>query len=56
VFGSRLSGGGFGGSAILLVNMDHLDKVLKDLTEKYSGTKFEVSFVLPSDGAIVIRA
>ena len=55
MYGARLSGGGFGGSAILLVNVDDLEKVMKQLKEKYAGTKFEVSFVLPSDGAVVIK-
>ncbi len=57
VLGARLSGGGFGGSAILLLEKQNLDSVAMALEKAYVekiGHPAEIRTVLPSDGARMV--
>jgi len=55
VLGARLSGGGFGGSTVLLVKKSDIEKVKKDLQQALKGTNYEVFAVLPKAGAKIIK-
>ncbi|KAJ7316031.1 hypothetical protein JRQ81_002193 [Phrynocephalus forsythii] len=50
VYGSRMTGGGFGGCTVTLLESGAAEKVLKHIKEKYSGTA-TFYFTKPSDGA-----
>lgn len=57
VLGARLSGGGFGGSAVVLVNACDADAAAKAIAEKYhaaTGKDCEVSRIQPSQGASIV--
>ncbi|GAA4957127.1 galactokinase [Streptomonospora halophila] len=56
--GARMTGGGFGGSAIALVPEDRLDRVGKAVTEAFAGHGFQAPALraaLPSPGARRLR-
>ncbi|PRP83950.1 galactokinase [Planoprotostelium fungivorum] len=58
VLGARLSGGGFGGAALLLIESKYKDEVKKAVEEKYKQshqTTVEVSVIVPSDGALLFE-
>ncbi|XP_062979297.1 galactokinase [Elgaria multicarinata webbii] len=52
VYGSRMTGGGFGGCTVTLLESGVAEKVLRHIKEKYSGTA-TFYFTKPSDGAKV---
>ncbi|XP_007429484.1 galactokinase [Python bivittatus] len=52
VYGSRMTGGGFGGSTVTLLESGAAEKVLKRIKEKYSRTA-TFYFTKPADGAQV---
>ncbi|XP_076031252.1 galactokinase-like isoform X2 [Oratosquilla oratoria] len=54
VFGSRLTGGGFGGCTITVVKQDSVDAVMSHIKEKYRGTP---TFYVcqPSEGARILQ-
>lgn len=54
VLGSRMTGGGFGGCTVTLVNKENVNEVVENVKTKYSGSP---SFYLavPSDGARVLK-
>ena len=57
VLGARLSGGGFGGSVVVLVRSTDADAVTKVIAEGYSvktGKACDVSRIQPSQGAAVV--
>lgn len=57
VMGARLSGGGFGGSAVLLVHPDKVDDVIAALNEPYKqtfGHECAAHRILPSEGACLL--
>ncbi|XP_060620655.2 galactokinase isoform X1 [Anolis sagrei] len=54
VYGSRMTGGGFGGCTVTLLESGAAEKVVKHIKEKYSGTP-TFYFSKPSDGAKVHR-
>jgi galactokinase len=54
-YGARLSGGGFGGSAVILVHKDNVEAVKTLLEDKFKGTNYELSVVKPSGGATFIH-
>lgn len=57
VLGARLSGGGFGGSAVVLVHPDDVEKVSAALSAAYAeahGQPCDISVVEPSGGACVV--
>ncbi|MFC1497052.1 galactokinase [Verrucomicrobiota bacterium] len=57
VMGARLSGGGFGGSAVLLVHprdVDVVSKAVNSAYEKVHGHPCEISVIKPSDGATLL--
>jgi len=58
VLGARLSGGGFGGAALLLIEVEHKEEVKSSIeaayAKKHSGEKVEVSVIIPSQGAQLI--
>lgn len=57
VFGARLSGGGFGGSAVLLIEKRHAEEISADLSIRYNRIfpkAFIPRFIEASDGACVI--
>lgn len=54
VLGARLSGGGFGGSAVVLVKRRHAAQATKQLAAEYaglSGKQCAIMTIVPSDGA-----
>ncbi|XP_026172156.1 galactokinase [Mastacembelus armatus] len=54
VFGSRMTGGGFGGCTVTLLQAQAVDRTMLHIKERYSGTPtFYVT--VPSDGARVLR-
>lgn len=57
VLGARLSGGGFGGSAVLLVTPKYAGAIAESIAAGYArrfGHKCDVRLILPSDGARLI--
>jgi hypothetical protein len=57
VYGSRMTGGGFGGCTVSLVDPDHVEAVESAMSENYTkqtGLKCEIYRALPSAGAGVI--
>ena len=59
VLGARLSGGGFGGSAILLIQTDLADAICTTLDtelERILGYKCALQLVHPADGAHILAA
>lgn len=59
VLGARLSGGGFGGSVVVLVHPGDADAIGKGLAlafQKAVGRACEVRVVAPSDGAAVLQS
>jgi galactokinase len=57
VYGARLSGGGFGGSVVVLVDRQHLDSVINQLSAKYlqkTGKTCDFYTILPSGGATLL--
>ncbi|MCL4130031.1 UNVERIFIED_CONTAM: hypothetical protein GTU68_053747 [Idotea baltica] len=53
VFGSRMTGGGFGGCTVTLVKQDSVSSLIAAVHEKYSG-KATIYVSPPSDGARVL--
>lgn len=57
VLGARLSGGGFGGSCVLLVKPEAADKIAETINAKYEakyGNRCKISVIKASEGAHVI--
>ncbi|MFC1453889.1 galactokinase [Verrucomicrobiota bacterium] len=57
VLGARLSGGGFGGSAVLLVHPNHAEQTGRTISSAYAkqfGTPCQVRAIKPSAGAFVL--
>jgi galactokinase len=57
VLGARLSGGGFGGSAVVLVHprdAEIVGRVLENVFESHYGRACEVNVITPSDGACLV--
>ena len=57
VYGARLSGGGFGGSAIIMVKQGHEESVITGLQAAFAaetGNQCGAQMVLASDGAAVL--
>ncbi len=57
VYGSRLTGGGFGGCTVTLVDESSAEKLedhLKEEYEKYTGMKCDCFVTSPADGARLI--
>ncbi|XP_059473612.1 galactokinase-like [Neocloeon triangulifer] len=54
VWGSRMTGGGFGGCTVTLVNQDAVDKVIANISSKYPG-KATFYVATPSDGAQIVK-
>ena len=57
VLGARLSGGGFGGSAVVLVETDKAEAAAKAIAAAYNaktGADCEVSMIQPSRGASIV--
>lgn len=58
VYGARLSGGGFGGSVVALVQKDKAETAAAEIAadyEKHFGIRCSVCVISPSDGAHVVR-
>jgi len=58
VVGARLSGGGFGGAALLVVRSKDKDEVKKKIEHLYKekiGSDCEITFVVPSSGARIVN-
>jgi galactokinase len=54
VYGSRMTGGGFGGCIVALVKADQVDRVIQEINKKY--TKKATSYVFkPVNGAMEIK-
>ena len=57
VLGARLSGGGFGGSAVVMVHPDDVENVSSAINKTFEekhGYPCEISVITPSDGAKII--
>jgi len=57
VYGSRMTGGGFGGCTVSLVEASAVDKAAQILTDGYrvaTGLDVEIFVCAPSDGAHLI--
>ncbi|MBR4317359.1 MAG: galactokinase, partial [Kiritimatiellae bacterium] len=57
VLGARLSGGGFGGSAVVLVKADQAEAAAQAIAAAYeakTGKSCEVSMIQPSVGATIV--
>jgi len=54
VYGSRMTGGGFGGCTVTLVRRDSVDSLVQTLQEKY-GNKATIFISSPADGACVLE-
>jgi galactokinase len=57
VLGARLSGGGFGGSAVVLVKTEAAESAAKAIAEQYkakTNKDCEVSMIQPSIGASIV--
>ena len=58
VLGARLSGGGFGGSAVMLLKPEHVDDVVRRLNTRYAqkvGSEFTSRIIEASAGAQIMR-
>lgn len=58
VLGARLSGGGFGGSTVVLVDPHDVEVVSKALASTYEkefGCSCEIRVIIPSSGARIIN-
>ncbi|XP_030758619.1 galactokinase-like [Sitophilus oryzae] len=55
VLGSRITGGGFGGCTVTLVNADAVDKVIENINKNYKG-KATFYVCKPSAGARILKA
>lgn len=58
VLGARISGGGFGGSAVVLVKTDAADAAAKAIAEAYkakTGATCDVTRIQPSQGACIVK-
>ncbi|XP_005109861.1 galactokinase [Aplysia californica] len=57
VFGSRMTGGGFGGCTVTLLKASAVDKVIEHVAAKYSASGNKATFFVcpPSDGATKVR-
>ncbi|KAL8578288.1 hypothetical protein ACOMHN_005679 [Nucella lapillus] len=53
VYGSRMTGGGFGGCTVTLLHKDAIDKVIENVKNRYKASKNTATFyvVAPSEGA-----
>jgi len=59
VLGARLSGGGFGGSAVILVHPGDVEAIRQTLTSAYQnhfGHPCDIQVIIPSDGATPVQA
>jgi galactokinase len=59
VYGSRLTGGGFGGSTVSLVSRAQADQIRESMVEQYferMGIRSSSILTFPSQGAIVLAA
>jgi galactokinase len=59
VYGARLSGGGFGGSIVAMIETEHAPAIAEALTSAYAsayGRRIEPRVVVPSAGARIIEA
>jgi galactokinase len=59
VYGSRLTGGGFGGSTVSLVNRAQADQIRESMVEQYferMGIRSSSMLTLPSQGAIILAS
>jgi galactokinase len=59
VYGARMTGAGFGGSAICLIAEDRIDSLIELLRSEYpkrAGRSLVVYLASPSDGAIVMKS
>lgn len=59
VYGSRMTGGGFGGCTVTLIEKKSIDDAIKIISEEYRKiTSCEATFFLaePSDGARIVKA
>lgn len=57
VMGARLSGGGFGGSAVIMVERNNAKLVIEQLAGKYTakyGTACDIKEIIPSGGARLV--
>jgi galactokinase len=57
VYGSRLTGGGFGGSTVSLVSRDLAGQISKSITEQYfqrTGVRSTAMLTFPSKGAVIL--
>ncbi|XP_048869302.1 galactokinase [Brienomyrus brachyistius] len=54
VYGSRMTGGGFGGCTVTLLEADAVKKTMEHVKERYSGTP-TFYITTPSDGARVLK-
>jgi len=58
VLGARLSGGGFGGSAVVLVHQKDIEKVKEHVVKSYHeklGKQCDSAVIVPSSGARIIK-
>jgi galactokinase len=57
VYGSRLTGGGFGGSTVSLVSRERADQIRESIAEQYfqrMGIRSSSMLTLPSKGAVIL--
>jgi galactokinase len=57
VFGSRLTGGGFGGSTVSLIQAEHADRIVQTITSEYhrlTGATCSPILTEPSAGARIL--
>jgi galactokinase len=57
VYGSRLTGGGFGGSTVSLVNRDQAAEISESITKQYfqrTGIRSSATLTFPSKGAVIL--
>jgi galactokinase len=59
VYGSRITGGGFGGSTVSLINPHHAEEIVKTISKAYrdeTGATCSAILTEPADGARIIRS
>jgi galactokinase len=59
VYGSRLTGGGFGGSTVSLVSRAQADQIKESMVEQYferMGIRSSSILTLPSQGAVILAS